>query len=67
MLRASGILAAEVGGEAAVVSAIACILGAAIPLMAGVFETDDDIRVPIVVGATAAGCLVSRYIALLSN
>lgn len=26
--------------------------------MAGVFVTDDNLRVPIVIGATASGCLV---------
>jgi hypothetical protein len=40
------------------------MLGAAIPLLAGSFITDDDLRVPIVMGATAAGCLVSENLQL---
>ncbi|GAX80475.1 hypothetical protein CEUSTIGMA_g7914.t1 [Chlamydomonas eustigma] len=42
--------------QAALVSAIACTLGAAIPLLAGAFVTDDNTRIGAVVGATAAGC-----------
>ena len=46
--------------QAAYVSAIACTVGAAIPLLAGAFVADANIRVPVVAGATAAGCLVRR-------
>jgi len=43
--------------QAAVVSAIACTIGACVPLLAGAFIADSDTRVLAVVGATAAGCL----------
>lgn len=49
--------------RAAYVSALACTMGAAIPLLAGAFVQDDMIRVPIVVGATAVGCFAFGSVA----
>ena len=47
--------------QAAVVSSIACTIGSAIPLLAGAFIEDAGLRIPVVVGATAFGCLVRRF------
>jgi VIT1/CCC1 family predicted Fe2+/Mn2+ transporter len=49
--------------RAAYVSALACTLGASIPLLSGVFIEDEAIRVPVVVGATAVGCFLFGSVA----
>jgi VIT1/CCC1 family predicted Fe2+/Mn2+ transporter len=44
--------------RAAYVSALACTVGASIPLLAGAFIKQDVIRAPVVFCATAAGCFL---------
>lgn len=44
-------------------SALACTLGAAIPLLAGAFVEDDNTRIMSVVLATALGCLMFGIVA----